>query len=555
MRGAREHAAMPNAAPRTDHALLALSPRETIAIIGDSITQQHLYSAYIEAFLITRFPRAHLRFINLGWGGDTAPGGASRFDRDVAPLEPSLVMVNFGMNDGTYSPPQAVVTERWLAGIRELVARIRACGARPVLLSTSAVVESLGDHLVRYNETLAGFAGRLREYATQEGIAFIDLFAPCLDAINRARDLTPPLRLIPDGVHPAPDGQLVMAYAALRGMQLPPGLGRLTCSPGGMVGQGAVRLDEVAVQADHVVTTIDLPFLPYWVPADARAAFQLVPFQEELNPFTLDCSAWGLDACLSVCVDGVEVAVLPPGSPRIIDLASLDQTPWARRGAALWTQVQARFQLHFLAWRQLALEDPVALQALPSHGLLLRAISDYLRASSEALPGLVAPARHRLEVARSFEIGFTGVEVSPAYPFAVDRSGDFERKHPPETMPQGVAWRPAALDRWHLDLARHHGGGSNCVCYVRMRVQAATAARIAWMFGSDDGISVIINGERVLERNVFRGCTLGDERLEHTVPAGISTILLRITQGGGGWSVAVRARALDGGPVVPLAPG
>src|SRR4051794_8191261 len=97
---------MPTAAPTPAPAPIVLGETETIAVIGDSITQQNLYSAFLETFLVSRLPGKRLAFWNLGWGGDVAPGGHGRFGRDVAPLAPSLVLINFGMNDGSYAPPQ-----------------------------------------------------------------------------------------------------------------------------------------------------------------------------------------------------------------------------------------------------------------------------------------------------------------------------------------------------------------------------------------------------------------------------------------------------------------
>src|SRR4051812_43728022 len=114
---------------------IALRDSETIAFYGDSITQQHLYSAYIETFLLTRLPAKDLRFVNLGWGGDTAPGGAGRFARDVAPMAPTLVLVAFGMNDGRYSPPDDTVRAVYMDGQRRLADAIACIGAREVALS------------------------------------------------------------------------------------------------------------------------------------------------------------------------------------------------------------------------------------------------------------------------------------------------------------------------------------------------------------------------------------------------------------------------------------
>ena len=61
-----------------------IGDEETIVFYGDSITEQNLYTAYLETFLLSRFPGKKLATFNFGWGGDTASGGNKRFARDVA---------------------------------------------------------------------------------------------------------------------------------------------------------------------------------------------------------------------------------------------------------------------------------------------------------------------------------------------------------------------------------------------------------------------------------------------------------------------------------------
>lgn len=43
---------------------------DTIVTIGDSITEQHLYSNYVEMWTVTRIPNWKLTFRNVGIGGD-----------------------------------------------------------------------------------------------------------------------------------------------------------------------------------------------------------------------------------------------------------------------------------------------------------------------------------------------------------------------------------------------------------------------------------------------------------------------------------------------------
>src|SRR5580698_1817993 len=45
---------------------------DRVVFLGDSITQQKLYTTYIEAYALTRYPQWKLSFRNTGWGGDTS---------------------------------------------------------------------------------------------------------------------------------------------------------------------------------------------------------------------------------------------------------------------------------------------------------------------------------------------------------------------------------------------------------------------------------------------------------------------------------------------------
>src|SRR5688572_18262467 len=79
-------------------ALLASSARaeefffrdgDRVVMIGDSITEQHLYSNYVETWVSTRFLAWDITFRNVGIGGDRSVGGNGRFKRDVLAHKPT----------------------------------------------------------------------------------------------------------------------------------------------------------------------------------------------------------------------------------------------------------------------------------------------------------------------------------------------------------------------------------------------------------------------------------------------------------------------------------
>src|SRR6188508_195718 len=72
---------------------------DVVVMMGDSITEQRLYSNYVETWSQTRFPQHNLVFRNVGIGGDTSGGGNGRFKRDVLTHKATVLTVDFGMND------------------------------------------------------------------------------------------------------------------------------------------------------------------------------------------------------------------------------------------------------------------------------------------------------------------------------------------------------------------------------------------------------------------------------------------------------------------------
>jgi hypothetical protein len=81
-----------------------LKPDDYVAVIGDSITEQKLYSLYMEDYLLMCQPTSHLRTTQFGWGGETAPGFAKRMEYDMIRFHPTAATTCFGMNDGRYAP-------------------------------------------------------------------------------------------------------------------------------------------------------------------------------------------------------------------------------------------------------------------------------------------------------------------------------------------------------------------------------------------------------------------------------------------------------------------
>lgn len=110
--------------PRAESAEFFFKDGDVVVMIGDSITEQHLYSNYVEMWTVTRFPHWKLTFRNVGIGGDTSGGGNARFARDVTAFKPTAMTVDFGMNDGRYRAFEEATFNPYMNGLQEWPIRL-----------------------------------------------------------------------------------------------------------------------------------------------------------------------------------------------------------------------------------------------------------------------------------------------------------------------------------------------------------------------------------------------------------------------------------------------
>jgi fatty-acyl-CoA synthase len=100
-----------------------------IICFGDSLTSCGGENGRFSDVLQDRFP-AH-RFVNRGNGGESFVEALLRFETDVLAERPDIVLVELGANDWWRNerPCQA-----WAADLEQILRRVRAIGARPVVL-------------------------------------------------------------------------------------------------------------------------------------------------------------------------------------------------------------------------------------------------------------------------------------------------------------------------------------------------------------------------------------------------------------------------------------
>lgn len=199
-------------------------PGNRIVWLGDSITEQYQYSTYLELYLTTRFPKAGFTFINAGIGGDTAQGGAGRFQSHVLNEKPNVVTINFGMNDAGYGAFNEVANKNYVNKTVAMLEAAEKAGVRVVLMSPNAVDPRIQERFKLYLETQKQFYAPLRELAEKHHALFVDQYAITRAAQEKMAENDPKATKAKpyyDGFHTAPPGGLLMAYTILTGLKAP----------------------------------------------------------------------------------------------------------------------------------------------------------------------------------------------------------------------------------------------------------------------------------------------------------------------------------------------
>ncbi|MDR3377251.1 MAG: hypothetical protein P4M10_01085, partial [Verrucomicrobiae bacterium] len=76
---------------------LILKPGDRLAIIGDSITEQRIYSRIMETYLTVCVPELKITTRQFGWSGETAEGFLHRMTNDCLRFHPTVATTCYGM--------------------------------------------------------------------------------------------------------------------------------------------------------------------------------------------------------------------------------------------------------------------------------------------------------------------------------------------------------------------------------------------------------------------------------------------------------------------------
>lgn len=275
-----------------------LQVKDFVAVCGDSITEQKQYSVFMEDYMLMCQPAADIRVMQAGWGGEVAHGFLPRMERDVLALHPTAVTTCYGMNDGGYGPFDAGRGKLYSDTERAIVEGLRKAGVRLIVIGSPGVVDSNtfrggGQAAEVYNATLGKFGDLGKAVATEQNVTFADLHGLMMDVMAKAKAKYGPTYAFAggDGVHPGPNGHLVMAYAFLKALGCKGDVGTITFD---LAANKAEATDghKVLACANGAVDleSTRYPFCFFGDPASpngTRGIIEFFPFNDDLNRFRL----------------------------------------------------------------------------------------------------------------------------------------------------------------------------------------------------------------------------------------------------------------------------
>ncbi|MFT3992573.1 MAG: SGNH/GDSL hydrolase family protein [Luteolibacter sp.] len=276
-----------------------LQKGDHLAICGDSLTEQRLYSVLIETYLAACRPDLEISVRQFGWSGEKAGEFLRRQHADVLRFRPTIATVLYGMNDSRYMPYAPEIAGEFRENLAAILQNFHAAGCR-ILLGSPTIIGAVPDWVKTargsrhdLNLTLCRLRNVAGHLAQDLRISFADHFRAMLEAhFDATSRFGPDFRIAgQDGVHPDWAGQAIIGYGFLVKLGLVRELAAFTLNA--TTGEAAASEGHQILSNSschlHLRST-RFPFDPGNGPPDdsnsLRAGLDLTNFPTELNRFT-----------------------------------------------------------------------------------------------------------------------------------------------------------------------------------------------------------------------------------------------------------------------------
>jgi lysophospholipase L1-like esterase len=392
-----------------------IQPNDMLSICGDSITEQKIYSVFMEDYLLMCQPTPGLKVAQFGWGGERAPGLLARLNSDVFPFKPTVATTCYGMNDGAYTALNDATANTYRTSQTAIIDAMKKAGVRCIILGSPKCVDSFTYHhdpaaAVVYNQTLASLSQIDQDIAVKEGVVYADVFGATTSAMEKSKAAYGKEYNFagPDGVHPGPNGHLVMAYALLKALGCDGAIGTITVDLASGQAEGSPGQKVISLQNGSVnLESTRYPFCFQGDPAkkdqSAAAILNFVPFNDDLNRYILVVKGlktpkakvtWGKESKEFSAADlekGINLAAEFPQNPFMDQFDKVDAAVKAQQN---YETFLVKNYLHMVtSLKAMAPDETASIDRITAAGLEKDATL------FQAATALVTPVQHTVTIA------------------------------------------------------------------------------------------------------------------------------------------------------------
>ena len=341
---------------------------ETIVFFGDSITQNGTYVEYIEIALRTRLHDKTFAIINRGISSETLSGttepdhdpprpcALDRFDRDIVPLKPDIVVACFGMNDGNYFPFDQKRFAAFQKGVRTLIARVTKELDATLVLMTPPPYDAYRRKVVDpdaaeygykypavdYDDVLKTYSEWLLTLAAED-VQIVDVHSAMNAHLREMRREIASYAFSNDGIHPNATGHFLMAEALLNAWGVSPRSERVFLDA-----EQTSSTDEESFVLETQPLGPGLPIDTAW-DAPSVALFQKEGRLDRVELHLKNLPAGGYtvrvnDQSIARCDASVPVSIL--------DVMPHPNSPLVERGGELASVIRQHQRKRYASWRE-----------------------------------------------------------------------------------------------------------------------------------------------------------------------------------------------------------
>jgi lysophospholipase L1-like esterase len=391
-----------------------LKQGDRVVFYGDSITEQRLYTAITETYVVTRYPDLNVSFVHSGWGGDRVTGGGGgtidvRLPRDVIAYKPTVMTIMLGMNDGNYAAETEATDRTFFDGYKHIVESVRTAlpDVRITLIRPSPYddVTRAPNFPAGYNDVMVSFGKWIANYAKQQNMTVADLNTPLVEVLEKAKELDPEHahQIVPDRVHPGLSGHLIMAEQLLKSWNARPVVAAVAID----VASGK----PVATSAEHTAVSDLTGAGPItWTQLDDALPLPFVEWQSAWGTGPVDLVIRASDAADALNLEPLKITGLNDGvytlkiddqtigdfnSDRLAHGVNLGllSTPMEKQAGKVWELTKLRCDIHNDRWR--TVQVPLAAYSLPETGPAMDSLDALERAVTVQQREAARPKPHR----------------------------------------------------------------------------------------------------------------------------------------------------------------